>query len=119
MYILDVWHINFQKIWSAKIHDDALILSYVSPDGEEGYPGELTTQVSYTLADDDTLTLEYKATTSKPTIINLTNHAYFNLGGHVRFHLYPRVARFGPNAGQIGQYRNILGLFQIITAKMI
>jgi len=76
-----------KKIWSAKIQDDALILSYVSPDGEEGYPGELTTQVSYTLADDDTLTLEYKATTSKPTIINLTNHAYFNLGGHGHGHL--------------------------------
>nr|KAG5714503.1 hypothetical protein BaRGS_006949 [Batillaria attramentaria] len=70
------------KIWSSRVEGDKLILQYVSPDGEEGYPGELTTTVTYRVTDDDELYLEYEATTTKPTPLNLTNHAYFNLAGH-------------------------------------
>lgn len=62
---------------------DQLVLQYTSPDGEENYPGELATTVRYRVSDDDELWITYEATTTKPTPVNLTNHAYFNLAGHV------------------------------------
>lgn len=69
------------RIFEGRIADDAVILSYVSPDGEEGFPGNLTIEVRYTLGDDNALTLSYRATTDAPTVLNLTNHTYFNLNG--------------------------------------
>lgn len=71
-----------KKIWSAAVKNNQLVLSLVSPDGEENYPGTLTTTVTYSLDDEDRLTLDYRATTDKATLVNLTNHAYFNLAGH-------------------------------------
>ena len=59
-----------------------LILTYISPHLEEGYPGTLTTQVSYHLTEENTLKVEYCASTDRPTVLNLTQHSYFNLSGN-------------------------------------
>ncbi len=60
-----------------------LALSYLSKDGEEGYPGNLKVNVKYTLTDDNEILIEYNAETDKPTPVNLTNHSYFNISGDV------------------------------------
>ena len=74
-----------KRIWTAdRMLTDpgpSVGFTYVSPAGEDGFPGQLTASVRYTLADDDTLTIDYSATTTAPTPVNLTNHAYFNLTG--------------------------------------
>lgn len=76
---------GFDKvIWTAAPITDsipALTLTYLSKDGEEGYPGNLTVTVKYTLTDADEVKIDYTATTDKATPINLTNHTYFNLSG--------------------------------------
>lgn len=70
------------KIWDVKsFTDSSLTLSYLSKHGEEGFPGNLKTRVTYTLSSDDELIIDYWATTDKPTPVNLTNHSYFNLSG--------------------------------------
>lgn len=74
-----------RKIWTAKdsVTDEGCVLdlSYTSPDGEENYPGNLAVNVRYTLTEDNALKISYRATTDKKTLVNLTSHAYFNLGG--------------------------------------
>ena len=81
---------KFWEIEEIKKHDNPSVrLSYLSKDGEEGYPGNMKVSVTYTLTDEDVLKIEYSATTDKDTVVNLTNHAYFNLngGGDITDHL--------------------------------
>lgn len=72
-------------IWHAEAvdtgHGPGVRLTHTSPDGDEGFPGEFTASVTYTLTPDNALRLDYTATTTKPTVHNLTNHSYFNLAG--------------------------------------
>lgn len=72
-------------VWDAEVVETedgtGVRFTHVSPDGDEGYPGTLTATVTYTLTEDDGLKLAYTATTDKPTVVNLTNHVYFNLNG--------------------------------------
>ncbi len=77
---------NLDKVvWTAKASATAdgqqVVFTYTSPDGEEGYPGELSVKVTYVLTEKSELRIDYEATTNKATPVNLTNHSYFNLGG--------------------------------------
>src|SRR6185369_17606013 len=69
-----------KRVWDVRESDNALHLTYFSKDGEEGYPGNLTAFVDYTLLDNE-LRVDYRAITDRATIVNLTNHSYFNLRG--------------------------------------
>lgn len=72
----------FSRVWNAEQPDSqTLVLTYLSKDGEEGYPGTLTTKVTYKLTGDNELWMEYEMSTDKKTIANITNHNYWNLNG--------------------------------------
>ncbi len=105
-----------RQVWKAKeVGDDALELTYVSKDGEEGYPGTLTATVRYTLTPANELRIDYTATTDADTVANLTNHSYFNLAGsdNILTHQVEIAAdRFTPvDAGLIptGELRPVKG----------
>jgi aldose 1-epimerase len=74
-----------RKVWKAEpltvARGAAVKFTYVSADGEEGYPGTLTVEATYELTDDSAIKISYRASTDKPTVVNLTNHSYFNLSG--------------------------------------
>lgn len=72
---------QYQIFDARKLNDQELQLTYVSKDGEEGFPGNLTCNVKFTLTDDNAIDIQYEATTDKPTVVNMTNHSYFNLDG--------------------------------------
>jgi aldose 1-epimerase len=78
--------VGFDKVnWSVLAMEDgeraSVTLGHVSPDGDQGYPGTLTVTATYTLGDDNELAVEYRAATDRPTLVNLSNHAYWNLAG--------------------------------------
>jgi len=69
------------RIWECEMDGDTVVFSLDSPDGDENYPGNLTARVAYTWSDDNVLKIELGAVTDKTTVVNLTNHTYFNLAG--------------------------------------
>jgi aldose 1-epimerase len=115
-------HGGFNKrVWTAKdvssSAGQALELTYLSKDGEEGFPGTLPVKVVYTLTDQNELKIDYSATTDKDTVLNLTNHAYFNLAGQgngdvLEQQIMIRADRFTPiDATSIptGELRSVKG----------
>jgi aldose 1-epimerase len=110
---------GFDKVvWHAQEESgdaDSVQLSYLSKDGEEGYPGNLSARVTYTLARNNELRIEYYATTDKKTIVNLTNHSYFNLAGSgniLTHELMLNADRFTPIASDLiptGELRDVAG----------
>ena len=73
---------NFSnKIWDCEMDGDTVVFSLESPDGDENYPGNLTARIAYTWNDDNVLKIELGAVTDAPTVVNLTNHTYFNMAG--------------------------------------
>ena len=116
-----------RQVWQAKeVGENALELTYVSKDGEEGYPGKLTATVLYTLTPANELRIDYSAAADADTVANLTNHSYFNLGG-LEKNLTHRIEiyadRFTPvDAGLIptGELRPVKGTpFDFTTAHAI
>jgi len=105
------------KLWEHEVTDGSVTFRLVSPDGDQGYPGTLTAEVKYTWSDDDRLTLDYSATTDADTIVNLTNHVYFNLNGHddgeILGHTITlfcdKYIPMAPNICPIGELRDVAG----------
>jgi aldose 1-epimerase len=86
---------GFDKVvWTPKQITDGIELTYVSKDGDQGFPGTLTTTVRYTLGG-NALRIEYSATTDKDTVLNLTNHSYFNLAGQGKGDVLSEVLKIG------------------------
>jgi aldose 1-epimerase len=109
------------RLWRAATFESAgsagAKLTYVSADGENGFPGELSVTMTYTLTPDNVLRLEYDATTTKPTVLTLTNHAYFNLGGYDSGPVYDQILQVNaakwtptdPNQVPTGEIRDVAG----------
>lgn len=70
------------KLWDAVIEGNSVVFTMLSPDMEAGFPGNLRAKVTYTVTDDNAIKIDYEAVSDKKTIINMTNHTYFNLSGH-------------------------------------
>lgn len=110
-----------RKFWDVTpvegICEDHLILKYVSPDGEEGYPGTLKVMVTYTFTDEDELMVRYEAVSDKDTLCNLTNHSYFNLAGEGSGSVEDHVVEFNcdtftvvdPYSIPTGEQRDVTG----------
>jgi aldose 1-epimerase len=92
-YNTQVWHPSVRRAKNSV----SLVLSYVDPDGYNGFPGTVTNTVTYTLTSGNALKIHYRATTTKPTVINFTNHTYFNLAGEGSGDVYGQLLRINAN----------------------
>ena len=121
-----------KRVWNAKdvssSAGQAVELSYLSKDGEDGFPGNLSVKVVYTLTDQNELKIDYSATTDKDTVLNLTNHCYFNLAGQgngdiLQTQLMIRADRFTPVDATLiptGELRSVKGTpFDFLTSTVI
>jgi len=108
-----------RKLWKAEPSSSAkgesVRFTYTSPDGEENFPGDLKVNVTYTLTDANELKIEYSAETDKPTVLNLTNHSYFNLAGsgdmlgHILFLNADRYTPVDSTLIPTGELKNVTG----------
>lgn len=101
------------RFWTQdSMSDSTLTLKYISADGENGFPGELTVRVTYRLTHDNTLRIDYEATTTRPTVINLTNHSFFNLSGnHAKPITAERMWIFSDSIATFDKNKNLDGRF--------
>jgi len=80
-----------KQLWEVKsVTQDKIVFSHTSPDGDSGYPGDLTAIVMYTITNDNALRIDYEVFTGSETVCNLTNHSYFNLDGYDAATIYPQ-----------------------------
>ena len=90
------------QVWQAtpqtSAHSVGLKLTYTDPDGKNGFPGTVTNEVTYTLTQDNALRIDYSATTTKSTVINLTNHTYFNLAGEGSGDVYNQLMKINADS---------------------
>jgi aldose 1-epimerase len=119
-----------KRIWEAKEvpGKNAIQMTYLSPDGEQGFPGNLKVSVTFTLTDDNELRFDYLATTDKDTVLNLTNHSYFNLAGQgkgdiLSTHLTVHASHMTPvdsNLIPTGELRPVKGTpFDFTTSHVV
>ncbi len=82
-----------KKLWAVTEieKENAIVLTYTSPDGEEGFPGTLVIAIKYSITEENGLRIEYRAVCDRETVCNLTNHSYFNLGGHESGKVYDQI----------------------------
>jgi aldose 1-epimerase len=96
-----------KKFWKLEDDNDGLLFSYTSPDGEEGYPGKLILHIHFQLSSDNELIIRYNAVTDAPTIVNLTNHSYFNLTGFTKSTIHNHVLQIFADSYTVKNENNI------------
>jgi aldose 1-epimerase len=120
-----------ERFWKVSTFDkrgsSGATLTLISPDGDQGFPGRLKVVMRYSLTDDNGLRIDYRATTTKPTVLNLTNHSYFNLAGEgsgdiagqkIQI-LADRIAELGPDAVPTGRVLPVTGDYDLRSPRMI
>jgi len=117
------------RIWTMVAKTDSTVtLQYVSADGENGFPGELTVNLTYKVSNKNGLEVSYEATTTKPTVVNLTNHSFFNVGGRMNQEITnetlwvnsDKIATFDAQKNVDGQMMNVKGTpFDFTTPQLI